>query len=195
MLAYLWDIILFLKNWIFHPLQMGTIFPSSPRTGKLIGDLVQNPSQCKVVELGAGTGQVTEWLSKEGIKKENFISVEYDKGFYKELKRKFPTVNFLNIDAAELLEKIPPEFIGKTDYVISTLPLIPMPKEQQLKILNATFKLLKPEGKLYQVSLSLRKPKYFDELGLESKHVLTSWLNLPPMFVYELMEGNLKKNN
>ena len=185
--SYVWDTVLFLKSWFHSPNQMGTIFPSSYITGKKIAQLIKDPQNSIVVELGAGTGQVTDEIIAMGIPQDHFATIEYDPRLCKELSSKYPKgLNLLNIDAADMLEELPKQFIGKTDYVISTLPLIPLKKEKALKIIDSIFEVLKPGGVYVQVTLSPFKPKYMDELGLRATKLFVSWVNLPPMHVWRI---------
>ena len=185
--SYVWDMGLFFKSWFNSPKQMGTVFPSSSITGKKIASLVKDTANSRVIELGAGTGQVTDELVAMDIPSEHFVAIEYDSNLYKELLKKHPKgVNLLNIDAADMLEHLPKEFIGQTDYMISTLPLIPLGKEKLQKIIDVVFKILKPGGVFVQVTLSPLKPKYVDELKLSATKLFISWVNIPPMHVWRL---------
>eukprot|EP00826_Nyctotherus_ovalis_P022009 TRINITY_DN17202_c0_g1_i2.p1 TRINITY_DN17202_c0_g1~~TRINITY_DN17202_c0_g1_i2.p1 ORF type:complete len:233 (+),score=34.41 TRINITY_DN17202_c0_g1_i2:86-700(+) len=193
--SYIWDMGLFFRSWFNSPKQMGTVFPSSSATGKKIAALVKDRGNSRVVELGAGTGQVTDELVAMGISSEHFVAIEYDASLCKELLKKHPKdVNLLNIDAADMLEYLPKEFVGQTDYVISTLPLIPLGREKCRKIIDTIFKVLKPGGVFVQVTLSPLKPKYVDELKLSSAKLFISWVNIPPMHVWRLSRNEAKEN-
>lgn len=185
--SYAWDTVLFLKSWFHSPNQMGTLFPSSSSTGKKIAQIIKDPQNSIVVELGAGTGQVTDEIISMGVSQDHFATVEYDTRLCKELSLKYPKgLNLLNIDAADILEELPKHFIGKTDYIISTLPLIPLKKEKAQKIVDSIFEVLKPGGVYIQVTLSPFRPKYMDELGLRTTKLFVSWVNLPPMHVWRI---------
>ena len=185
--SYLWDSALFLKSWFHSPKQMGTLFPSSPATSKMIASLIKDPKNSIVIELGAGTGQVTDEIMAIQIPEDRFVTVEYDSILFKELAMKYPSgLNLLNIDAADMLEELPEQFIGKTDYVISTLPLITLEKSKAQKIVDSIFKVLKPGGVYVQVTLSPFKPKYMEEMGLRTTKLFVSWVNLPPMHVWRI---------
>ncbi len=188
--GYVWDMLLFCKSWFNSPKQMGTIFPSSSQTGKKIADIIKDPENVIVVEVGAGTGQVTDEILKLGVAKDNFVAIEYDTGLCAELTKKHPNdLDLMNMDAADMLEKLPKKFIGRTDYLISTLPLIPMGREKTKKIIDDIFTVLKPNGVFVQVTLSPFQPKYIKDLGLRATKLFISWLNMPPMHVWRICKS------
>ena len=185
--GYSLDTFLFLKSWFSSPKQMGCIFPSSEKTSTKIAGLIKDAKNMKVVELGAGTGQITEKILSQGVLTKNFVTVEYDNMFCKELQRKFPEIPvILNIDAEDILSHLPEGFEGKTDYLISTLPLLMLEPSKAKNIVDAIFKVLKPNGVYIQVTLSLFQPKYIEELGLKATKICISWLNVPPMHVWRI---------
>jgi phosphatidylethanolamine/phosphatidyl-N-methylethanolamine N-methyltransferase len=185
--GYAWDTYMFLKSWFSSPKQMGTMFPSTKKTGKKIAGLIKDAEHVLVVELGAGTGQVTERILEDGVRPENFVAVEYDRGFCEELYKKYPAgPAILNIDAANVLEHLPSRFIGQTDYLISTLPLLTLGPEKAKEIVEAIFKVLKPNGVYIQVTLSMFQPKYVKVLGLRATRLCISWMNIPPMHIWRI---------
>eukprot|EP00831_Metopus_contortus_P055480 TRINITY_DN4697_c0_g1_i4.p1 TRINITY_DN4697_c0_g1~~TRINITY_DN4697_c0_g1_i4.p1 ORF type:complete len:268 (+),score=51.00 TRINITY_DN4697_c0_g1_i4:36-839(+) len=187
MKAYFWDMMLFCRSWFNCPKQMGTIFPSSKSTGKAIANIIKCPDHVRVVEVGAGTGQITSEIVKLGIPNEQFVAIEYDSGLCEKLRKtQSQGLQVLNMDAADMVEKLPKEFIGHTDYLISTLPLIPMGEEKCRKVVDSIFTVLKPNGVYIQVTLSPAKPKYVDLLGLEATKICVSWLNIPPMHIWRI---------
>src|SRR3546814_14318976 len=60
-----------------------------------------------VVELGAGTGMVTQALLEHGISPRRLIIVERSEGFVAHLRHRFPEATVIHGDAANLCELIP----------------------------------------------------------------------------------------
>ena len=188
--GYVYDTYLFLKSWFDNPKRMGALFPSFARTGKKLAGIIRSLENAKVVELGAGTGQVTDQIIAHGVKKENFVAVEFDPDFCKKIEEKHPkAVNILCIDAAKIYTELPEEFLGKTDYVISTLPLITLGEAKAKEVVEAVFKTLKPGGVYIQITYTPYKPKYMKKLNLRVKKLCVSWLNLPPTFIWRICKA------
>eukprot|EP00826_Nyctotherus_ovalis_P009983 TRINITY_DN12648_c0_g1_i3.p1 TRINITY_DN12648_c0_g1~~TRINITY_DN12648_c0_g1_i3.p1 ORF type:complete len:219 (-),score=50.67 TRINITY_DN12648_c0_g1_i3:177-833(-) len=184
---YIYNEYLFLKSWFDDPKRMGTLFPSFACTGKTIASVVKDPHNSRVLELGAGTGQVTTQLISAGVSLDKFATVEADKNFCEELRKKLPQgTNVLNIDARTMAETLPPEFIGKTDYIVSTLPLIALGEENAKKVINQVFKVLKPGGVYIQITFSPFKPKYMKKMGLKATKLCVAWINLPPTHIWRI---------
>ena len=61
------------------------------------------PSPGPVVELGPGTGPVTQALLQRGLAPERLILVEYDPAFCRLLERRFPGVRVIQGDAYDLV--------------------------------------------------------------------------------------------
>ena len=186
---YIYNEYLFLKSWFDDPKRMGTLFPSFASTGKTIAELVKDPQNSRVLELGAGTGQITTQLINSGVNLKKFATVEADKNFCAELRKKLPEgTKILNIDARTMTETLPDEFIGKTDYIVSTVPLISLGEENAKKIIDQVFKVLKPGGVYIQITFSPFKPSYMKKLGLETTKLCTAWINLPPTHIWRICQ-------
>ena len=56
---------------------------------------IGSPSQGLVVELGPGTGPVTQSLIETGVPPERLVLVEYDPGFCRMLERRFRGVRVI----------------------------------------------------------------------------------------------------
>ena len=187
--GYVYDTCLFLRSWYDSPTRMGAWFPSFARTGKMLAGIIRDVNNAKVVELGAGTGQVTEQIIATGIKPENFVTIEFDQGFCKALLEKHPKgLNLLNIDAAKMEEELPNDFMRNVDYVISTLPLITLGEKKAKEVIEAVFKVMKPGGVYIQITYTPYKPKYMKELGLKATKLCISWLNLPPTHIWRICQ-------
>lgn len=145
-------------------------------------------AQSPVVELGPGTGVFTRQLILRGVPQERIALIESVASFASVLRRQFPAAALLDIDATELRRCDP--FDGeKIGTVISSLPLLSMPAWRVFAIVYGAFRILRPEGALYQFTYGWRCPvpdSVLDRIGLEA--TFTEWVfaNAPPAQVYRI---------
>ena len=184
--GYVYNTYLFLKSWFDSPTRMGALFPSFARTGRILASIIKDQANVNVVELGAGTGQVTDQIIAAGVNLDNFATIEFDTHFCNEVRNKHPGIRILNIDAATMEENLPKRFVGNTDYIISTLPLITLGEKKAKEVIEAVFKVLKPGGVYIQITFSPIKPKYMKKLGLRAKKICVAWINLPPTHIWRI---------
>lgn len=181
------DFFVFLKSWSKNPNRIGAIAPSGNSLGELITKDI-SPNIGKVLELGPGTGVFTNALLNKGVKQEDLILIEADEDLAQLLKPKFPNVKILNINAARLYthNELNGEKIGAA---ISGLPLLLISPRKTMQILMGVFKLLPPNGALYQFTYGPKCPipKYIiDRLGLKAKRTGFTIANIPPASVYKI---------
>lgn len=175
----------FFKGWIRNPLAMGAFAPSGKSLAKLMAKGV-GPG-CQVIELGAGTGTVSEALLGKGVEPENLYLVERDPQFVKILQRRFPRCHVIAADALEL--ELPFDTAGFFDFVISGLPLLCFSPDKRYRALHHALELLKPQGHLHQFTYAGICPVDRDlraTFRVESVLLGIAALNLPPGFVYRL---------
>jgi phosphatidylethanolamine/phosphatidyl-N-methylethanolamine N-methyltransferase len=175
----------FFKSWIRNPLAIGAVAPSGKSLARLMARGVGPYS--RVVELGAGTGTVTEALLNNGVEPTNLVAVERSPQLLEILRRRFPRCRVLGADALSLDEHLTGE--GSFDFVVSGLPLLFFSPEQRLRVLQQAFALLKPEGCLQQFTYGGRCPidrELRRALRIDSTLLGIAALNLPPAFVYRL---------
>src|SRR3977135_1255310 len=96
---------LFLKRWLRRPFAMGAVVPS----GRLLAEAMADTTKAVlagrpgyIVELGAGTGEVTKALLAAGIAPERLALVERDPELARFLRRHFPGPRIIQGDAARL---------------------------------------------------------------------------------------------
>ena len=183
---YLYNTFLVLKSWFDNPKRMGALFPSFTRTAKMLAGIIKDNENVRVVELGAGTGPVTDQIIASGVREDNFYTVEFDPKLCATIQARHPGLHILNIDAATMIEHLPKAFVGNTDYVISTLPLIVLGKEKAKEIINSIFAVLKPGGVYIQITYTPWRPSYMREIGLKVTQLCVSWINLPPTFIWRI---------
>jgi phosphatidylethanolamine/phosphatidyl-N-methylethanolamine N-methyltransferase len=174
----------FFKSWLKDPFHVASITPSSRWLARLMATDV-GPG-ARVVELGAGTGTLTEAIVERGVRQEDLYLVEQHAMFCDVLRQRFPGSHIVQADAAALTESLG-ALRGTVDYVISGLPIVWFNRDKKAKILQEAFALLRPHGRYQQFTYLGPPPvggRLLDELGLRATLLGVSPLNLPPAFVY-----------
>ena len=176
----------FFFGWLRNPRAVGAVFPSSPSVGKLLVTGIRPGA--RVIELGGGTGTVTQAILDAGVQREDLLVLEKDAGFAKFLKRRFPDVKVINADAVTL-DQYASELSGPVDFVISGLPLLLFTSEERTQLLENVFKVLAPTGRFHQFSYVARCPvsaEQLNALGARTTMIGVAPFNVPPAFVYRL---------
>jgi phosphatidylethanolamine/phosphatidyl-N-methylethanolamine N-methyltransferase len=133
-----------------------------------------------VLELGPGTGPVTEALLRRGLREDRLIAIEFNPVMAAELQKKFPRAHIIAGDAwlmDELLEKISVKSVGA---VISSLPLLNFTPEQAAALAGKIRTVLEPSGRFVQFTYQITKKhsRGGDDFNLVSTQLV--WLNFPP---------------
>ena len=181
----------FVRGWIRNPLAIGSVAPSSKSLAKLMAKDVGTAS--RVLELGAGTGTVTEALLAKGVSPANLYLVERDPQFVKILERRFPRCPVVAADALHLDDQL--DGGAGFDFVISGLPLLCFSPPNRQRVLRQALRLLKPHGRLHQFTYAGRCPIDRDtRAGLHVDTVLLgiAALNFPPAFVYRFTRRGVR---
>jgi phosphatidylethanolamine/phosphatidyl-N-methylethanolamine N-methyltransferase len=185
------DEVRFFKTWAVSPLKIGSVTPTSRALAALMVKHAHPDSRGYVLELGPGTGVVTEALIDYGIPQERIVSVEYDKGFCRLLRERFPRVQVVRGDALDL-DKALAEFRGiRFSAAISGLPLLNLPKAKRAPYLESVLDRLVPGGVVSQLSYSLTPPQ--EAIPGRLTVAKSKWvtLNFPPgrAWIYRRPEG------
>jgi phospholipid N-methyltransferase len=146
------------------------------------------PLSQPIIELGPGTGAFTLALLARGVPEHQLVLVEADPVFARALKGRFPRARVLTMDAVHL-GSVAGFFDEPAGAVVSGLPLLSLPIDQVVAILEGAFRHVTPEGAFYQFTYLPRCPvpwRVLYRLGLEAHRVGCTWANLPPAFVYSL---------
>jgi phosphatidylethanolamine/phosphatidyl-N-methylethanolamine N-methyltransferase len=180
----------FFRQWLRHPLRMSSITPSGRQLARMMAAAV-SPDAQGVIELGAGTGVITQALINHGIRPERLLVVEMNDVLHELLRQAFPRANVVCGDA-RTLRKLTTE--GGTfgtrpvDAVVSSLGLLAMPASVQHDILAAAFEILRPRGGVFvQYTYGPSRPVAAEvcaTLGLRARRHGWAWRNLPPARVY-----------
>lgn len=175
---------LFFRQWLRSPKSMGSVIPSSKALARAVTDqIVWEPGQT-IVELGAGTGAISQGLLDSGLPPEAMMMVELDRPLFEYLRDRFPAVRVINGDATRLVDILRQQGVEQVSTVISGLPMVNMPIEFQRSIVEQSFAALRPEGCLLQYSYSPVTPIRAKQLEVEAKLVRFVIRNLPPATVW-----------
>lgn len=173
---------LFLGRMLRRPARIAAVSPSSSALARQMTHDV-GPQAGAVVELGGGTGKITEAILTRGVAPERLAVYETEPAFVALLRHRFPGVQVLAADAREVATTPLPE-VGA---VISGLPLLGFPSRVQHQIVEGAFRLMRPGGIFVQFTYGWRPPvdrPVRRALGL--CWTASRWVigNLPPARVY-----------
>ena len=137
---------LFLKRFLANPGIVGALLPSSPALCREITSHINIESAEAVVELGPGTGVITDEILSRINPQTKFVAIELDNKMYENLHRNRPNLNIVNDSAANLPEIMKNAKIQHLNAIVSGLPWAAFPEKLQLAILNAIIDSLSDGG-------------------------------------------------
>lgn len=176
----------FLRSWFERPLVTGAVTPSGKMLARTMASYVDPRLDGPVIELGPGTGPVTDALVRRGVAQERLILIEYNPGFCELLARRFPRATVVQGDAYAIRETAGPLLSAKGAATISSLPLFTKPLEQRLGLLNAAHDLMQASAPFIQFTYALVPPipERCDAGSYMASRSNKVWLNLPPARVW-----------
>lgn len=190
LLATLGDTTLFLQEWLANPKRTGSVVPSSKRLAAAMARWLPANRDSYVLELGPGTGIVTEELLKRGLREERLIAIEHNPKLANLLHERFPRATIIAGDAWRLDELLLnlPNPIPSVGAVISSLPLLNFSEEQAESLAQKIRGILEPQGNWVQYTYRIHKlrPRGAASFQLHASKVV--WFNLPPARVSVLQK-------
>jgi phosphatidylethanolamine/phosphatidyl-N-methylethanolamine N-methyltransferase len=174
---------LFFVRWLKAPHQIGALVPASRHLARAMAGQI-TPAAGLVIELGGGTGTVTQALLDAGLPPERLIVVERDPAFYVLLKKRFPLIKVLRGDAARLRALLAPLGVSRAATVVSSLPLLSMPQPLRQRIVEESFAVLAERGTFIQYTYGAFSPLRRRKSGLKGEIAARVWRNFPPAAVW-----------
>jgi phosphatidylethanolamine/phosphatidyl-N-methylethanolamine N-methyltransferase len=174
----------FLRSWLERPLVTGAVTPSSKLLARTMASYVDPRVPGPVIELGPGTGPVTQALVRRGLAQDRLVLVEYNPEFCKLLKRKFPRAAIVQGDAYDIRDSVGEALGEPAAAIVSSLPLFNKPLEQRLELLSEAQAFMRPGAPFIQFTYAV-VPPIPTQTGEYSAHGSNRvWLNLPPARVW-----------
>ena len=181
---------LFFRQWLRNPFSIGAVMPSGRELARAMAMASDNESGRLIVELGGGTGNITQALLDSGLPPEQLVVVERDRRLYRVLAARFPGIRILNMDALQALKVLGEEDRGEVGSIVSGLPLLSMPPEFQEQLLEESFRLVGRDGDFIQFTYGPVSPvsqRRLSGLGLRAHKVSRARLNIPPASVWRFL--------
>lgn len=175
----------FIKTWIDNPILTGAVSPSGRFLARTMARAVDPLGTAPIVELGPGTGPITEALVRRGVDPRRLVLVEFDGAFCRLLRRRFPLVQVVQGDAYDLRHSLHQVLGEPAAAVVSSLPLLNKPDAQRLSLLEDAFDLMARGGSFVQFTYGASSPiPRVAETPFEADVSAPIWFNLPPARVW-----------
>ena len=170
----------FLRGLIADPKAVSAPAPSSPTLASVIASKVDPRRPGLVVELGAGTGAVTQALLDHGVPADRLLAVENSPYYADLLRKRFAGVEVAEGDALQFDRLLPSGM--PVAAVVSGIPLLHLASTQRRAFIERAL-ALQPVGGLYvQLSYGWVPPV---EPGRDMAMGRTVvWRNFPPAHIW-----------
>lgn len=182
----------FITQFIINPTRTGAILPTGDKLCDLMTDTADLPNVSTVIELGSGTGVITEKIIQKKGEGTKFFALEINPAFVEATKRRCPDAVVYQSSAENVMKHLELHGESGCDRIISTLPWSTFKGETQQLILDSIYDVLKPGGifMTYTYVMAIVAPsawRFRKKLYAKFDKVNTSrtvWSNIPPAFIY-----------
>jgi phosphatidylethanolamine/phosphatidyl-N-methylethanolamine N-methyltransferase len=178
------DEVRFIRSWIERPLSIGAVTPSGKLLARTMAAYVDPDSNGPVVELGPGTGPVTEALVEAGVSPSRLVLVEFNPSFCRILRSRYPDATLVQGDAYSMRRLLETLLLQPAAAVVSGLPLVTKPITERLRLIRDAFDLMVPGAPFVQFTYSVAAPlpKQIGGFSVEASERI--WMNIPPARVW-----------
>jgi len=183
------DEVRFIRTWIEKPLTTGAVAPSSKALARTMASYIDPSRPGPIIELGPGTGPVTEALVAQGVDPSRLVLVEFDPTFCRLLRGRYPEATVVQGDAYSLKRLLAGLLQQPAAAVVSGLPLFTKPLRTRLRLISEAFGLLTPSAPFIQFTYSVVSPIPKTLPGMHARATERIWMNLPPAQVWVYRKG------
>lgn len=163
--------------------------PSGKLLARTMAQYVDIDSQGPVVELGPGTGAITNALIERGVEQKRLVLVEYNPSFCALLRDRYPQAKVMQADAYRLRDALREALDAPASAVVSGLPLVTKPMQIRLRLIRDAFLALAPGSPFVQFTYSVAPPIPKSLPGVSTEASERVWMNLPPARVWVYRKG------
>ena len=178
------DELRFIRSWLERPLSIGAVTPSGKILARVMAGYVDPNSTGPVVELGPGTGPVTEALVEAGVDPARLVLVEFNPSFCRILQKRYPEATLVQGDAYSMRRLLETLLVQPASAVVSGLPLVTKPIRERWRLIRDAFDLMVPGAPFVQFTYSVASPLPKRLGGFTAEASKRIWMNLPPARVW-----------
>ena len=183
------DEVRFLRSWIKKPLRMGAVMPSGRVLARTMAQYVDVASTGPVIELGPGTGAITNALLAHGVEQKRLVLIEFNPAFCALLKERYPEATVVQGDAYTLRDTLWNVLKEPASAVVSGLPLVTKPMLTRVRLVRDAFVAMAPGSPFVQFTYSVVPPIPKSLPGVSTEASERIWMNLPPARVWVYRKG------
>nr|WP_246718816.1 rRNA adenine N-6-methyltransferase family protein [Microvirga terrestris] len=173
-----------MRSWLERPLTIGAVTPSGKILARTMASYVDPRIPGPVIELGPGTGPVTDALIRRGVAQDRLVLIEYNPEFCQLLKRRFPKATIIQGDAYDLKETLSGILKEPGAATVSSLPLFTKPMDQRLDLLETAQAMMHPNAPFIQFTYAVVPPIPARSQSYKVRASNRIWRNLPPARVW-----------
>jgi phosphatidylethanolamine/phosphatidyl-N-methylethanolamine N-methyltransferase len=178
------DELRFIRTWLENPLKVGAVTPSGKVLARTMARYVDPNSDGPIIELGPGTGPVTDALIKNGVDPARLVLVEFDPAFCRLLQDRYPEATVVQGDAYSLRTLLSALMMSPAAAIVSGLPLMTKPLRTRVRLITEALNLLKPGAPFVQFTYAVVSPIPKRLTGVRAERSEPVWLNVPPARVW-----------
>lgn len=187
------DLLTFVSSAVRSPGVIGAVAPSGRALSDLLASVAPAHGSATVVELGPGTGVVSQALRRRLAPEARHVAVELDRSMIALLHRNLPWLEVVPGDAKDLQKLLADTGITSVDAIVSGLPWTLFSREAQCAIIEQVNRVLVPGGAFttfaYAHVMNLPTQRRFRELLQENFDEVSVtpivWRNVPPALAYQ----------
>lgn len=178
------DEVRFIRSWFEKPLAIGAVTPSGRALARVMASYVDPNVPGPVIELGPGTGPVTEALMAQGVDPARLVLVEFDPIFCRLLRARYPKATVVQGDAYGLKALLAGKLERPAAAIVSGLPLFTKPLRVRLRLLFEAFGLMAAGAPFVQFTYNAVPPLPSRLERVRAEGSERVWMNIPPARVW-----------
>lgn len=178
---------LFLKKFVQQGVRIASVTPSSKWLAQAALRNIDWNSVGTIVELGAGTGAITNEILRHRPASCTVVVLERDKDFVEILTERFGTrenVHIVQSDLTNLEDDLASLRVTTVDHFVSGLPFPSLKKEMQQSIMRSVRELLHKNGSYNQITEMPYIYKFLYKRFFKDVTYKNEPRNIPPGGVY-----------
>ncbi|MBI5040007.1 MAG: methyltransferase type 12 [Gammaproteobacteria bacterium] len=176
--------ITFFQEFLKHPLQIGSVIPSSRFLEQRLLKSAGLKSARTIVELGSGTGGTTQAILRAMPANARLLSIEINPQFYRLIGRIKDKRLIAHLGTASDLEDILSRYgLGAPDVIISGIPFSTMSQSAGSEVLARISAALPTNGRFVAYQVSNRVTSLCEPF-LGTGRMELELFNIPPMRVF-----------